>query len=73
LTGYFGEVYCRCLGASWIIKDNPDDVLIQIGQEQFPLYADACDTIRLFKPALTLRTPIIKKAGEDLLASRNLP
>jgi hypothetical protein len=67
LTGYFGEVYCRQFGASWIIKDDPDDVLIQVGEMQFPLYSDACESVRLGNGALTLRFPKIKEASKDFL------
>ena len=62
LTGYFGEVYCRNYGASWVIRDDPDDVLIQVGERQFPLYSDARGTVKLRYPALTLRFPKIQEA-----------
>jgi hypothetical protein len=67
LTGYFGEVYCRHFGASWIIKDDPDDVLIQIGRTELPLYRDACDTVRLGNGALTRRFHKVEQAARDLL------
>ena len=67
LTGYFGEVYCRHLGASWIIKDDPDDVLIQVGKTELPLYRDAYDTLKLGNGAITRRFLKVKEAAGDLL------
>ena len=67
LTGYFGEVYCRHFGASWIIKDDPDDVLIQVGKAELPLYRDACDTLKLGNGALTRRFLEVEEAAGDLL------
>jgi hypothetical protein len=67
LTGYFGEVYCRHFGASWIIKDDPDDVLIQVGKTELPLYRDACDTLKLGNGALTRRFLEVEEAAKDLL------
>jgi len=67
LTGYFGEVYCRHFGASWIIKDDPDGVLIQIGKTELPLYRDACDTLKLGNGALTRRFLKVEEAARDLL------
>jgi hypothetical protein len=67
LTGYFGEVYCRHFGASWIIKDDPDDVLIRVGKTELPLYRDACDTVKLGNGALTRRFRKVEEAAGDLL------
>jgi hypothetical protein len=67
LTGYFGEVYCRHFGASWIIKDDPDDVLIQVGKTELPLYRDACDTLKLGNGALSRRFLAIEEAAKVLL------
>lgn len=72
LTGYFGEVYCRHFGASWIIKDDPDDVLIQVGKTQLPLYRDACDTLKLGNGALTRRFLEVREAARDLLCAAPL-
>jgi hypothetical protein len=67
LTGYFGEVYRRHFGGTWIINDDPDDVLVQVGKAQFPLYRDAIDELKLGQPALVLRFPKIQEASKDFL------
>ena len=53
--------------ASWIIKDDPDDVLIRVAKTELPLYRDTCDTLKLGNGALPRRFRKVEEAARDLL------